>query len=451
MQKFMNILERVLAPIGAKLGGQRHLQAIADGMMMTLPLLVVGSIFMLLANPPISTELVDPNTSNVFIQFLLNWKAWATENSAAILAPYNMTFGMLGLFNSFAIAYCLSKKYNMNAAVNGIITASIYFLCCSVSVTADVNGAQLPAITTNYLGSDGLIIAIVLGLATVEIARFIDKFGIKFTFPASVPSMVTTFVNSLIPLTINIVFIYGINLLLISNLGMNLPQAVQTVLTPAVEVGSNVWVFAGIMMFSNILWFFGINGTSVIFPIVFFIGIAGSTANANVLATGNGEMTAMNLQLFRYAMLGGAGGTLGLILLMWKSKSSKFRSLAKISVVPGMCSINEPITFGVPMVFNPVLVLPYILVPSINVIIGYYAQILGLVNYGYVVDPSFIPFFVQAWMSGGDFRNVLLQFGMIIFSALCYYPFFKVYEKIEIKKELEAVEEDDFDLGGIEF
>lgn len=442
MKKLLDLLDKYLSPIGAKLGTQRHLQAIANGMMMTLPLLVIGSIFMLVANPPISMDLVDPNSSNFFIQFLVGWKQWATEYNALILAPYNMTFGMLGLFSAFGISYSLAKSYKMDAAVNGIITAAIYLLVCTTSVTAVVEDAQVAAITTSFLGSDGLIVAIVLGLITVEITRLINKLNLNIKFPDSVPSMVTTFVNSLLPLFVNILVIYGFNLILMSNTGMNLPQAIIKMLTPAMDVGNNVWVYALIILFSNLLWFLGVNGTSVIFPIVFFIGLAGTGANAEVMASGSGEMTAMNLQLFRYAMLGGAGGTMGLILLMWKSKSTKLSSLAKISIIPGMCSINEPITFGVPMVYNPIMAIPYIFTPSICVVIGYYAQVLGIVNYGYVADPSFIPFFVQGWMSGGDFRNVILMFGMILLSALIYYPFYKVYEKVAIKQEEAAAKEE---------
>lgn len=220
----------------------------------------------------------------------------------------------------------------------------------------------------------------------------------------------------------------------------------MSLLTPAIDVGNNIWVYAGIIMFSNILWFFGINGTSVVFSIVFMIGLAGTGANAALVAEGLAPTNPMNLQLFRYAMLGGAGGTLGLILLMWKSKSAKLKSLARISIVPGICSINEPITFGVPMTYNPVLAIPYIFTPSICVVLGYYAQVFGWITPGYVADPSFIPFFIQGWMSGMDFRNVIFMFLCIALSVLIYYPFFKVYEKQAVEKETkEAEEEDDFE------
>lgn len=440
MKAITGFLEKYLSPIGAKLGNQRHLQALANGMMMTLPLLVIGSIFMIIANPPINMDTVDLNTTNVLIRFLINWKEWATTYNSQILAPYNMTFGLLGLMTAFAVAYSLAKSYKMNAAICGIMNMSIFLLVCSEVVPTTVEGVN--GITTNYLDSNGLFVALILSFVTVEITRFIETKGIKIKFPDSVPSMVGNFVNSLLPLLVNIIIIYGINLMLISATGKTLPEMIMSILTPAINVGNNVWVYALIIMFSNILWFLGINGTTVVFPIVFMIGLNGTAANAEAIAAGASAVTSMNLQLFRYAMLGGAGGTLGLIILMWKSKSAKFRSLARISVVPGVCSINEPITFGVPMVFNPILGIPYILIPSICVVLGYYAQELGVIARGYVADPSFIPFFVQAWMSGSDFKNVIFMFVLIALSVAIYYPFFKVYEKMELTKEAEEVEEE---------
>lgn len=447
MKKFTNFLEKYLSPIGTKLGNQRHLQALSNGMMMTLPLLVIGSIFMMLNNPPINIATVDMSTSNIFIRFLINWKQWAMANGEWILAPYNMTFGMLGLMTSFGVSYSLAKSYKMNAAVSGIMTMSVFLLVCSSVVQVPVGESEtISAITSQYLSSDGLFVALILSFTCVEITRMVDKLGIKVKFPASVPSMVATFVNSLLPLFINIIIIYGINLILISTLGKAFPEAVMSLLTPAIDVGNNVWVFAGIIMFSNILWFLGINGSSVVFSIVFMIGLAGTGSNAEMVVKGLEPTNPMNLQLYRYAMLGGAGGTLGLIALMWKSKSAKLKSLSRISIVPGICSINEPITFGVPIAYNPIMAIPFILTPSICVVLGYYAQVLGFITPGYIADPSFIPFFIQGWMSGMDIRNVIFMFLCIGLSIIIYYPFFKTYEKVAIKQEIEeAKEEEEFE------
>ena len=240
MKAITGFLEKYLSPIGAKLGNQRHLQALANGMMMTLPLLVIGSIFMIIANPPINMDTVDLNTTNILIRFLINWKEWATTYNSQILAPYNMTFGLLGLMTAFAVAYSLAKSYKMNAAICGIMNMSIFLLVCSEVVPTTVEGVN--GITTNYLDSNGLFVALILSFVTVEITRFIETKGIKIKFPDSVPSMVGNFVNSLLPLLVNIIIIYGINLMLISATGKTLPEMIMSILTPAINVGNNVWV-----------------------------------------------------------------------------------------------------------------------------------------------------------------------------------------------------------------
>ena len=100
-------LEKILSPIGEKLGNQRHLQAISDGMMMSLALIVVGSIFLIVANPPINLDLVDLNTSNILLKGLIAWKQWAVENYSTITIPYTYTMGLIGLFTAFGVAYSL--------------------------------------------------------------------------------------------------------------------------------------------------------------------------------------------------------------------------------------------------------------------------------------------------------------------------------------------------------
>lgn len=417
----INKLEKLLFPIGEKLGNQRHLQAISSGMMMSLALIVVGSIFLIVANPPINLDLVDMNTGNIFLKALISWKQWAVANYSLITVPYTMTMGLIGLFTAFGVAYSLASKYGMKAANNGIIAMAIFLMVCA-PLTED------GAITMSYLGSDGLFVALIIGLLSVEISRFVGK-KFVFTFPESVPSAVTDFVNSLIPLTANIILFYGFNLVLISMTEMSLPAFIMSLCTPAIESADNVWVYMGVFLFSNILWLFGINGSSIIFPIVFFLGINNTGINSELVAAGKEATQVMNLQMYRYAVLGGGGNTLGLVILMCFSKVKHIRSIGRLSVVPGICGINEPVIFGTPIVLNPILAIPFVLMPCITIGLGYLVQSLGLVSMGYIVDPSFTPFFAQGFLSALDIRNVIFMFVIIAISALVYYPFFKVYEK----------------------
>ena len=420
-------LEKILSPIGEKLGNQRHLQAISDGMMMSLALIVVGSIFLIVANPPINLDLVDLNTTNVFLKGLIAWKQWAVANYSAITVPYTYTMGLIGLFTSFGVAYSLAGKYQMKAATNGIIAMSVFFMVCA-PLTED------GAITMSYLGSDGLFVALIIGLLSVEVYRFVGN-RFVFTFPDSVPSAVTNFVNSLIPLAVNIIVFYGLNLFCLSATELSLPAFVMNLFTPAIESADNVWVYMGVFVFSNILWLFGINGGSIIFPIVFFLGINNTGINAELINAGKEATQVMNLQMYRYAVLGGSGNTLGLVLLMCFSKVKHIKSIGRLSVVPGICGINEPVIFGAPIVLNPILAIPFVIMPCITIGLGYLVQSLGLVSMGYIVDPSFTPFFAQGFLSALDFRNVIFMLVIVAVSMAVYYPFFKVYEKKFLEEE----------------
>lgn len=419
-------LEKLLAPLANKLGNQRHLQAISNGMMMSLALIVVGSIFLIVANPPINLELVDLNTGNIFLKAMIGWKQWAVENYNTITIPYTMTMGLIGLVTSFGVSYSLAESYKMKPAINGIIAMCVFLMIC-----APVTDGQL---SMTYLGADGLFVALIVGLLSVEICRLVGS-KVVFTFPDSVPSAVTNFVNSLLPLAANIIVLYGLNLILIAMTSKALPEFVMSILTPAISGVDNIWAYMAIFAFSNVLWLFGINGSSIIFPIVFVLGLTNSGLNAELINSGQEPVHIMNLQMYRYAVLGGGGNTLGLVLLMCFSKVKHLKSIGRLSVVPGICGINEPVIFGGPIVLNPILAIPFVLMPCISIGLGYFVQWAGIVSMGYIIDPSFTPFFAQGFLSALDFRNIIFMFILIGISIAVYYPFFKVYEKSLIEKE----------------
>lgn len=419
-------LEKFLSPLANRLGNQRHLQAISNGMMMSLALIVVGSIFLIIANPPVNLEIVDMNTSNIFLKGMIAWKQWAVANYNTITIPYTMTMGLIGLVTAFGVSYSLAESYQMKSAINGIIS-----MCVFLMIAAPVADGQL---SMTYLGADGLFVALIVGLISVEICRFVGN-KIVFTFPSTVPSAVTNFVNSLLPLTFNILVIYGLNLILMGISGQSLPQFIMSILTPAISGVDNVWAYMGIFAFSNILWLFGINGSSIIFPIVFALGVTNSGLNADLVNAGQAADHVMNLQMYRYAILGGGGNTLGLVLLMCFSHVKHLKTIGRLSVVPGICGINEPVIFGGPIVLNPILAIPFVLMPCISIGLGYLVQSIGWVSMGYIVDPSFTPFFAQGFLSALDMRNVIFMCALIALSVVVYYPFFKVYEKSLAQKE----------------
>lgn len=414
-------LNGILSPLAAKLGNQRHLKAISNGMMFSLPFIVIGSFFLIVANPSINMEQYNPETANFFMKFLAAWKEFSVANYDVITAPYNLTMGLIGLISAFGIAYSLANEYKLNAAMNGMIATVVYAMVCTPVVEGKID--------LNYLGTNGLFVAIIIGLLVVEICRWFEVKKIKVTLPESVPPMVVVFINTLIPLLVNIVIFYGINILFLATTKQIFPEAIMQVLTPATDIAGSLGGFLLIVTLGNILWLFGINGSSIIFPIVFTLGISQTGFNAEQLANNETMTHVMNLQMFRISVMGGAGATLGLVVLMMTSKVREYRTIGKLSIIPGICSINEPVIFGLPIVFNPILAIPFLVTPVVNLLLTYFAQKFGWIGLGFIIDPSFTPFFAQAYLSSMDWRNIIFTLGLVIVSMIIYYPFFKVMEK----------------------
>ncbi|NLM67698.1 MAG: PTS sugar transporter subunit IIC [Enterococcus sp.] len=424
---FVDKLNGFLSPLAAKLGNQRHLKAISTGMMFGLPFIVIGSFFLIAANPSINMEQYNPETAGIFLRFLANWKEFAVENYDLITAPYNLTMGLVGLISAFGIAYSLASDYRLNPSMNGMVALVTFAMVCTPVTEGQIN--------LNYLGTNGLFVAIIIGLLVVEVARFFEVKNIKFQLPESVPPMVATFMNTLLPLLANIVIFYGINIVFLVTTKQIFPEAVMQILTPATDIAGSLGGFLLITTLGNILWLFGINGSSIIFPLVFTLGIAQTGLNAEQMANGENMTHLMNLQMYRISVMGGAGATLGLILLMMRSKVSEYRTIGKLSLVPGICSINEPVIFGLPIVLNPIMAIPFLIAPVVNLLLTYFAQKIGLIGLGFIIDPSFTPFVAQAYLSSMDWRNVVFTLFLVIVSMVIYYPFFKVLEKNRLAKE----------------
>ena len=422
---FIMKLNDLLSPVAAKIGNQRHLKAISSGMMFGLPFIVIGSFFLIFANPPINIDRYNPETANFFMKFMAGWKDFAVANYDLITAPYNLTMAIIGLISVFGIAFSLASEYKINPSMNGMVASVIFLMVCTPVMEGTIN--------LNYLGTNGLFVAILIGLLVVEVNRVFEVRNIKLKLPDTVPPMVATFINTLVPLLTNIILFYGINLIFLLTTKKIFPETVMQILTPATNIAGSLGGFLLIVTLGNILWLFGINGSSIIFPIVFTLGMAQTGLNAEQMANGETMTHLMNLQMFRISVLGGAGGTLGLVLLMIRSKVSEYRTIGKLSLIPGICSINEPVIFGLPIVFNPILAIPFLITPIISLLLTYFAQSVGLISVGFIVDPSFTPFFAQAYLSSMDWRNIVFCFVLILISVVIYYPFFKVMENNKTK------------------
>lgn len=449
MERFNEFAERVLVPIANKIGTQRHIQAIKDGMVVAIPLSILGGVCLIVATPPFKPEFL-PETG-IFRDVLMAWYNWAKANSYALKLPFNMTMGLMGLFIVFSIAYSLAKHYEI-AELNAAVVATAVFLIVSAptvtavpsnlitegTAVADMLKGAGSFIPTTYLDAKGIFTAIIVGLGSVEIINFLLKKNIRFKMPEGVPPAITSSFDAIIPLFVCVAVFYSLSLIVQNLSGELIPSMIMTMLAPAMSGLDSLVGICGITIIAQIFWFFGLHGASITqfvrlpFMQLYLIN--------NIAAYSAGEPLVhfFTQPFWSYVIaLGGGGATLGLCLLLIRSKSVQLKQLGKIAIGPAIFNINEPIIFGLPMVLNPIMMIPFIFVPVVNSIIAYSCMAIGLVGKGVIETPWTTPAPLGAALGCMDIKAGIMVIGLIIIDMILYYPFFKLLEKQKLAEESE--------------
>ena len=447
MEKFNEIANRTLVPIASKLANQRHLASIRDGMVVAIPLSILGGICLIISTPPFKPETL--GDWGFISDMLLGWYNWAQANKVMLQLPYNMTMALMGLFVAFAIAYNLAKRYNM-APLNASIVSTAVFLMVSAPVSkavpveainegtavADMLGQTGAFIPTTYLDAKGIFTAIIVAIGCVEIMQFLLKKNIRFKLPQGVPPAISSSFDAIIPLFLCVIVFYALSLFVQNISGELLPSMIMSILAPAISGLDSLWGICLITMIAQIFWFFGLHGASITQPIR--LPFMQMYLVANIAAfSANEEIPHFFTQPFwSYVIaLGGGGATLGLCLLLLKSKSAELKTLGKLSIGPAFFNINEPIIFGLPMVLNPMMMIPFIFVPVVNTIIAYSCMYFGIVGKGVIETPWTTPAPLGAALGCMDIKAGVLVIGLIILDMILYYPFFKLMEKQKLEEE----------------
>ena len=416
MKVFFEFLEKRLAPLGEKLGNQRHLKALREGIMMAMPLVLIGSIFVLIASFPIDSW--------------TNWLKTHWQLDVLLNTMVNNTFGLIALVTSFGIAYRLAESYNTDGPSAGVLALSS-FLLVTPTITDANNAAGIPY---GMLGGKGLFAAIVVAIISAEIYRWFIQKNITIKMPESVPEVVSKSFSALIPGTVIILF-FSIVLKVLDVLELG---SLNNVL--AFVIGKPLGLIGGTLpgtfiavLLNSIFWFCGVNGGQVVGSVMNPIWL--QYTDENRLAQAAGEVlphiiTAPFMDLFVY--IGGGGATIGLALcLIFFSKSNEYRTLGKISGIPALFNINTAILFSFPTVLNPIMIIPFVLTPVVNAIITYFAMVSGLVplTTGVTLPWTTPPIIGGFLATGGSWQGAALQVVLVAVSFLIYYPFIKSADK----------------------
>ena len=430
MKKLIDWLEEKVLPIAAAVEQNKYISSVQYGIMLTTPLLLVGAFACIIADLPFQPF------QDLMVSLLGEeiWSSWNWD----ILNP--ATFGLIALITLMGTSYELSRKKDVTPFPGTVIALMSYFILIR---------SEEGMIDLGMFGASSLFLAVIVAIVSVEIYSFCIKKNITIKMPDSVPVFVKNQFAALTPAAISafifLVVRFAINATSYEtayNLIYGLLQAPLASLTTS---------FIGTLLVSFInsfLWFFGIHGTNVIDSIMAPLWYAARDANflvyqADALAARPFIATQDFANLIMF--LGGTGITLPLAFeMIFMCKSKRIKAIGRGGLIPGLFNVNEPIIFGLPLVMNPVMVIPFILVPLVCTSLAYGAMYFGFVPYPTgVVVPWTMPAFLGGWMMCNDVRGGLLQLVVLVVAGLIYYPFIKTLDKKYIleEEELEPVAE----------
>jgi cellobiose PTS system EIIC component len=342
--------ERYLVPPLSTLASSVYLQAIRDAFIIfTLPLIIAGSVFLIISNPPPIFGL------DILLKPYYN----------AIQVPFELSFGLMALFLAFGVAYSLCQYLRTEPVQPGIL-AMVVFLVASMPIR-DLNtvtfGEVLP-----YLGGQGLLVAILVGILTAQVMHWFRGSRFTIKLPKTVPSNVKRAFEALVPTLFLLTVVWVIEWFVSIHTFVNTDHQVQQLTIPILfmhlfqplVVVQNSYPAALLeIVLMMLLWSVGIHGMNVVTAIAapfWFTTLAGNVAG------GHGIVTEPFFHIF--AHLGGSGATWPLVIYMLRSRSAQLRTVGKVALGPAIFNINEPVTFGVPMMLNPIMMIPFILVPT---------------------------------------------------------------------------------------
>ncbi|WP_300747517.1 PTS sugar transporter subunit IIC, partial [uncultured Dubosiella sp.] len=339
----------------------------------------------------------------------------------------------LSIYASFLIGYRLAHHLQVDEIPGGLISLFAFFIATPLT-----DGA----LTMSYMGAQGLFTALIASLLATRLYAALMKCDkLKIKMPPSVPGMIATTFSTMIPaILVGLIFIGIAVVFSYTPWGSFAEMIYSLVATPLMNVGGSIWSLVAIVLVQMILWFFGIHGSLVVGTVINAVYMPMALENMELYAAGTpaGELPHIlgNTFYALYAGIGGAGGTLSLLIVMFLfAKAKQNKELAKLAGIPGIFVINEPIVFGYPLILNPVMAIPFILTPIVQLLIPYFVTAIGLIPPLTGVQVPFgLPVIVNGFMAGG-WTAALMQIIDIAVGCLLWFPFFKISDAQMYKEE----------------
>ncbi len=402
-------IENRIAPPLVAVSENPYLTAIRDGLTAVMPFFIAGSIFLLIAFFPSAA-----------------WENIVGPYQDLILDPFRLTMGVVSMYLAFAVGFSLAKIRDVKPLTGGLLSVMAFFLVAAPMVEGQINAG--------YLAAPGIFTAILTSILAIEVTRLLNKRNVVIRMPEGVPPAVASAFESLVPIFVLILITWGVH----SLAKIDVPGLVIKAFAPLIVAADSVIAPAVMSVVEMALWFVGIHGASVI-----EVGVLNPFLLANLGANQAARMAGQAMpHIFVppfsdfFLTIGGCGAMLAVPFVLMTCKSKRLRRLGPLTLVPALFGINEPILFGLPMILNPLFLLPMLVAQALNGVIAYLLTQVGLVGRMFIALPWSTPAPVGAYLAtGGDFRAAILSVLLALLAAAIYLPFIRIYDRKLVEQE----------------
>ena len=421
MHKLIELIEKG-KPFFEKISRNIYLRAIRDGFIAGMPVILFSSIFILIAYVPNA------------------WGFhWSKDIETFLMTPYSYSMGILAFFVGGTTAKALTDSKNRDLPATNQINFLSTMLASMVGfLLMAAEPAKEGGFLTAFMGTKGLLTAFIAAFVTVNVYKVCVKNNVTIRMPEDVPPNISQVFKDLIPFTVSVVLLYGLELLVKGTLGVTVAESIGTLIAPLFSAADGYLGITLIFGAYAFFWFVGIHGPSIVEPAIAAITYANIDVNLHLIQAGQhaDKVITSGTQMF-IATMGGTGATLIVpFLFMWICKAERNRAIGRASVVPTFFGVNEPILFGAPIVLNPIFFVPFIFTPIVNVwIFKFFVDTLNMNSFS-----ANLPWVTPGPLGivlGTNFQvlSFILAGLLVVVDTIIYYPFVKVYDEQILEEE----------------
>ena len=410
--KFGSNLNQVIV----KFSNNIVIKTVANGMMLTLPVTLIGSLLMVVQ--------MIPNVPAVIMN--------------ACTIGVTVTSSFIALYVLLGMAYSMARELKGDIAASMILSLAIFAIFTPISSFEVAPDKSVAAIELGYLGSRGIFVAMIVSILVTWLFIKLCEKKVTIKMPESVPPFVSKTFEAIIPAAIIFVGAVVISTIFSATSFGNIHDFIYTILqAPLQSLGDSIWSALLLMFLSELLWWFGIHGSNVTASILAVLYAAPAYANMEAVAAGGTAEFILN-QFFLDVYKGPRALALAVVLL-FLCKGKKFKTIGQISVVPSIFGITEPMKFGIPQILNPVLFIPLTVAAPLCIAIAYVATLIGFLPITSVAIPRTMPTFLTGFLAAG-WRGLAVQLIQFVAVVLLYLPFMKKLDYQELRLEEETLQ-----------